>query len=559
MPAYFQTRRTMRLRTPLGDDALLLVGLEGTESISELFHFRLDLLAPAYESVDFGELLGKPVSVVIETEQTEPRWLHGMAIEFSQGRQDEEFVHYELVMAPKLWWWAQRQRSRVFQQKTTPEILKEVLDGLDFRFEFSGDYPSRNYCVQYRETDYIFFRRLIEEEGMYFFFEFNEEVEKLVISDANVNLPEIAQPNPIIFDELDGGVRDEARILSWTKRQAVGPAKVTLWDHSFELPGQNLEADESIEENVQVGTIEHALHKADEQPEIYDYPGGYAKRFDGVAPGGADRSDDPPKVFEDSRRVAKLRMQEIASAAIDIRAKSNCPHLTPGHKFTLERHPHADGDYLIGRVQHSAKLEVGYRSDAEPAELEYRNEFTCHPYALPYRPRRSTPRPCIAGVQTATVVGPSDAEIFCDKYGRVKIQFHWDREGKKDADSSCWVRVAQIWAGNRWGAFFWPRIGHEVVVTFLEGDPDRPLIVGSVYNAANMPPPELPAEATVGGIKSCIFGGNPMLEYNAVMFHDTRGHEYVQTHSAMHELQHSEANQFRYVPYGQFAFHGHLL
>ena len=151
------------------------------------------------------------------------------------------------------------------------------------------------------------------------------------------------------------------------------------------------------------------------------------------------------------------------------------------------------------------------------------------------------------------------AEIFCDKYGRVKIQFHWDREGKHDADSSCWVRVSQLWAGNRWGAFFWPRVGHEVVVTFVEGDPDRPLIVGSVYNAANMPPPDLPGEATVGGIKSCIFGGQPMLNFNALLFHDTPGHEFVQVHSEKNEIQHSESNKFHYVPHGQFSFHGSLL
>jgi type VI secretion system secreted protein VgrG len=293
--------------------------------------------------------------------------------------------------------------------------------------------------------------------------------------------------------------------------------------------------------------------------EIYDYPGAYAKRFDGVAPGGGDRSDDPGNIFQDNQRTARLRSEEQAAQAVAIDGQSNCANFSAGHKFALVNHFNGDGPYVLTRVEHAARLNVGYRAGDESETLNYENTFRCAPLELPLRPLRRTPRPTIAGVQTATVVGPEDAEIFIDKYGRVKVQFPWDRQGQHDGDSSCWLRVAQIWAGNRWGAIFWPRIGHEVVVAFLEGDPDRPLIVGSVYNAANMPPTDLPAEAKVGGIKSCIFGGDPALNFNALYFHDTPGAEYVQMHSESHEIAHSETNKFHYVPHGEFNFRGSMF
>jgi len=564
MPIYRQTNRALRVKTALPEDALLLVGLRGSEGISELFEFHLELLAPAFLPIDFEKVLGKPVSVTIDQEIVEQRFLHGLAVELEQGRTDKEFTRYEMTVRPKLWWATQRRRSCIFQQQTVVDILKQVFDGLETRFELSETYPSRNYCVQYHETDYDFACRLMEEEGIFFFHEFAEDKHTLVLADANVNLPEIARPNPLIFEPADGGLRDDARVTAWTKRQRLGPAQVTLWDHSFELPGQNLQADEMIQAEVQVGSVEHKLQPADASPEVYEYPGAYAKRFDGVAPGGGDRASDPPKTFDDNERTCKLRMQEIAAQTIALSGQSNCSHLTAGHQFELARHDDADGKYVLTRIMHQARLPAGYRSDEEAtaesdaSELEYSNRFAAHPLALPYRPRRKTPAPRIAGVQTATVVGPADAEVFVDKYGRVKAQFHWDREGKNDPDSSCWIRVAQAWAGNRWGAFFWPRIGHEVVVAFVEGDPDRPLIVGSVYNAANMPPLEVPADAKIGGIKSCIFGGDPLTNFNALLFHDAKGHEYVQVHSERREMRNSEKDEYHYVPHKRYTIRGSI-
>ena len=213
------------------------------------------------------------------------------------------------------------------------------------------------------------------------------------------------------------------------------------------------------------------------------------------------------------------------------RGASDCGHFVAGHKFTLKRHFDANGQ--LPADQHRTRRQPRRRlpQRAKPPAFKYGNHFTCIPVALPYRPQRVTPKPVIAGVQTATVVGPEGEEIFCDKYGRVKVQFHWDREGKKDANSSCWLRVAQVWAGKGWGAFFWPRIGHEVVVIFEEGDPDQPLIVGSVYNAENMPWFSLPVNKQLAGFKSASERGMAHKNYNGIVFNDEKGKEHLSIHS----------------------------
>jgi type VI secretion system secreted protein VgrG len=223
-------------------------------------------------------------------------------------------------------------------------------------------------------------------------------------------------------------------------------------------------------------------------------------------------------------------MEQEAMGSLQIAGESNCGHFVPGFQFTLTRHVDANGPYLLTRVEHDAKLGGNYRS-GEDLTFDYHNRMACIPTLLPYRPPQVTSKPVIAGTQTATVVGPAGEEIFCDKYGRIKVQFHWDRQGKKNADSSCWIRVAQVWAGMGWGAFFWPRAGHEVVVAFEEGDPDQPLIVGSVYNAENMPPYPLPQQNMVSGVKSSSVRGDAHEHFNAIIFDDEKGREHLAIHS----------------------------
>jgi type VI secretion system secreted protein VgrG len=281
--------------------------------------------------------------------------------------------------------------------------------------------------------------------------------------------------------------------------------------------------------------------------EIYDFPGEYAQRFDGIDRGGAEQAAELEKIFEDNRRTARLRLQEEAAGALTIRGTSTCRNLVSGHKFTLDRHFDADGEYVLSRVEHTATIaKDGYRSGGDLA-FEYANSFECIPAAVPFRPERDTPKPTVRGTQTAVVVGPAGEEIFTDKYGRVKVQFHWDREGKHDADSSCWIRVATMWGGKSWGMIHIPRIGQEVIVDFLEGDPDQPIVIGSVYNADQMPPYELPKNMTQSGLKTRSSKGGGTQNYNEILIEDKKGSEVISIHAEKDMVETVENNFTRSV------------
>src|SRR5437899_258619 len=289
--------------------------------------------------------------------------------------------------------------------------------------------------------------------------------------------------------------------------QDLRSGKYTLWDHCFELPHKHLDATKNIMPSVQVGEVTHKLQVGNNgQLEIRDYPGGYAQRFDGVDKGGGAQPGELQKIFQDNGRTVALRMEEEGVLSLSIQGAGNCRNFVAGHKFSLttlsgslEKEFKADGDYVLTHVRHAAKMS-GYRSSG--AEFVYDNRFTCIPAALPFRPQRTSRKPVVQGTQTAVVVGPAGEEIFTDQYSRVKVQFHWDAEGKNNADSACWCRVGTPWAGKQWGMIHIPRIGQEVIIAFEEGDPDKPIIVGSVYNAEQMPPYALPADQTQSGIKT---------------------------------------------------------
>ncbi len=556
---YTQGNRLMKVTTPLGPNVLLLSGFQGYEAISELFRFELDLMASRFIPIPFEKILGQPITVEITLPNGADRCFSGIVSRFGQGTRDDTFTHFKAEVVPKFWLLTKRAQSRIFQRKTIPEVLEQVFDGLDVSLDLTGNYEPRDYCVQYRETDFAFASRLMEEEGISYSFQHTDEGHRMLVCDSSLQLPDVPGPSFVVFDDIDDGLRDDARISSWQKSQQVCSTEFLLWDHCFELPDQNLEAKQTISESVEAGTVTHKLCAGEEKLEVYDYPGAYAQRFDGVESGGGDRAADLTKIFEDNKRTVKLRMEEEAAQSIQINGESNCVQLAAGHKFTLVRHVDADGQYLLTRVEHIARLATEYRSGGEEThELEYENRFACIPQAVPYRPRRVTRKPTVAGVQTATVVGPEGQHIFVDKYGRVKVQFHWDRQGTRDADSSCWIRVAQFWAGPRWGAFFWPRIGHEVVVAFAEGDPDQPVVMGNVYNAANMPPLPLPDNKEAGGIKSCSVGEDSAEKFNSVIFHDHPGDEHVHVHSETHEAFTSEGSKFHRTPGPQIRMCGSL-
>jgi type VI secretion system secreted protein VgrG len=533
---YKQANRPLQLTTPLGPDALYLVGFDGREGLSRLFHFQLDLLADNGRAIAFDKLLGQPVTISLAVGAGRSRFFNGIVSRFSQGMRDDTFTHYRAEVVPQLWLLTRRVQCRIFQHQAVPDILKEMFQGLRVRFELQGTFHPRNYCVQYRESDFAFASRLMEEEGIFYFFQHAADGHVMVVANTRDSHPEVPEQSAVIFDEIEGGNRPEYRVFEWEKVQEVRSGRVTLWDHSFELPNKHLESRRPVAEGVPVGQVTHPLKLAgSEQREIFDYPGGYARRFDGIDPGGAARPTEHTRLFEDGPRTAAIRMEEETTPALRTSGAGNCRQFVSGHQFSLSRHFNADGTYALTEVEHHCRLGDDYRS-GDGVRLDYRNRFTCIPLALPFRPARVTPKPRVEGAQTAVVVGPPGEELYTDKFGRVKVQFHWDREGQNDADSSCWIRVAQPAAGKRWGTYFWPRIGQEVIVHFLEGDPDRPIILGSVYNADQMPPylgdgpdPKHPNDRKVSGIKTCSTPGGE--GYNELRFDDTKGKEQIFIHA----------------------------
>jgi type VI secretion system secreted protein VgrG len=540
MSKYLQTDRPLKITTPLGPDVLLLRAFRGHEAISHLFGFQVDLMADLNEEVRFDPLIGQSVTIEMRLLDDSKRCFNGIVMRFTQGARDENFLHFRAEVVPKLWLLTKKVRSRVFQHLTVSDILKQVLTGFDVHYELNATYYQRDYCVQYRESDFDFASRLMEEEGIYYFFKHSDGNHQMVVTDVPNVHPAVPGAASAVYEEMTGEWRAEMRVTRWEKTQELRAGECTLWDHCFQLPTNHLDATEKTIGGVPVGKVTHKLNLANADLEIYDYPGRYAQRFDGVDGGGGDRPSDISHIFKDRTRTARLRMEQEEVLGIRIEGGSDCGQFTAGHKFTLERHFDADAAYLLTRVEHDARDE-SYRSDQpDAAAYTYENRFQCIPEALRYRPQRVTPLPTIAGIQTATVVGPPGEEIWVDKYGRVKIQFPWDREGKMNADSSCWVRVSQVWAGKGWGGFFWPRVGHEVVVLFEEGDPDQPLIVGSVYNADNMPPFKLPLRKKLGGIKSASVNRTSKENFNGIVFFDEKGHEHTSIHSERHMTLHAE-------------------
>jgi type VI secretion system secreted protein VgrG len=537
----------MTVKSPLGEDVLLLAGFSGREGISQLFQFQLELVAEDPKKVSFDKLLGQPMTIELALPGDAKRHFNGVVYRMQETLSDGRYAYYQAEFVPQFWLLTRNVQSRIFQQLSVPDILKKVLDGLDVTYEIQGTFHPRDFCVQYRESDFAFASRLMEEEGIYYFFKHTADGHTMVVANTPQSHPDLPEQSNILFAGAKGK-ESEYQIVSWEKVQELRSGKYTLFDHCFELPHKHLEAQKAIQESVKVGGVTHKLKVGrNDRLEIYDYPGGYAQRFDGIQPGGGDRAADIQKIFEDNKRTVELRMQEEGQRSLLIRGSSSCGNFASGHKFNLEGHGHGDGQYVLTTVQHSGTSGGLFQSGG--GHYHYHNSFTCTPLALPFRPARTTPRPFVHGAQTAVVVGPAGEEIFCDKYSRVKVQFHWDRDGKNDADSSCWCRVSTLWAGKQWGMIHIPRIGQEVIVDFLEGDPDQPIITGSVYNAEMMPPYELPGNRTQSGIKSRSSLKGTEANFNEIRFEDKKGAEQVYIHA--------EKNQDIVVENDETHFVGH--
>jgi type VI secretion system secreted protein VgrG len=541
MANYTQDGRPLSVSTPLGKDVMLITSFHGTDSISQLFRYVVEVKTTRQTNVPFEQLIGKPITVKSEVGKKKAfRYFNGICVQIVQGESDADFTAYQMEIVPQFWLLSKKVQSKIFQQITVPDILKKVLAGLDVEYQISGNFEQRDFCVQYRESDFNFASRLMEEEGIYYYFKHSDGKHTMVVANTPQNHADVPGPKNIVYKNVNleaSGDEDSISELSKFQQQASG--KFLLWDHTFELPHQHLESTKQLTDSVKVGGVSHKLTAGDATKwEIYDYPGEYAQRFDGITPGGGERPADLSKIPPDGTRTVDLRMQQEASQSVAIRGTSSARQFTSGHKISISTlaSDHVttpikcEGEYVLTSVTHSATLPATYRSGSDDSEgFRYNNTFQAIPSTLPFRPQRGTIRPVVPGMQTAVVVGPAGEEIFTDKYGRIKVQFHWDRDGKKDANSSCWVRVAHLSAGRGWGMFSLPRIGQEVLIDFLEGDPDQPICVGCVYNPDQMPMYKLPDHKTRSYLRSNSSPGG--VGYNAIRLEDKSGQEQMYVHA----------------------------
>lgn len=484
---YSQDNSYLAVSTPFGENVLLLNSMHGVESISSMFYFDLEM-ASTDASLDFSKIVGKSVTVSLNLDESQARYINGIVTRFVQTGGNLQFATYHAEIRPWLWWLTLQKDSRVFQEKTTPDIIKAVFSDLgfsDYRVATTGTYSAREYCVQYQETSFDFISRLMEDEGIFYFFEHVSGKHTLVLADAaseNSVCPNCAKAR---FHPSSGSQKEFDVIYRWSLEQQAVPKTFSLDDFNFETPSAELLAKKEGSEGRMA---------------IYEYPGGHKEKSGGDG-------------------IAAIRLQELQHSALLIRGDSYCRAFVPGYKFAFTNHFRTDmnSNYVLKYVSHSATHEA------------YSNTFEAYPLTVLFRPPRISPRARVMGAQTATVVGKSGEEIWTDKYGRVKVQFHWDQQGKKDENSSCWVRVAHGWAGQGWGMMFLPRIGQEVIVSFLEGDPDCPIVTGSVYNADKTVPYALPGEQTKSTIKGSSSKGG--VGNNEIRFEDKKDSEEVYVHA----------------------------
>lgn len=481
------------LDTPLGDDVLIVESFSGTEEVSKIYNYVVEAKSDK-TSLIFDAMVGKPVSLMLTLADNKKRFISGHVMKFIQYSRLDDLNHYHIEIVPWLWFLQKRSDCRIFQGKSALDIIKEVFDNAGFSGKYEtktiATYRKREYCVQYRETDFNFVSRLMEEEGIFYYFTHTQDSHVLVLGDSpSAHQPLQPSGDVIYYRSSEQEVRRPV-VMDFIAEHSVKSTKVSLRDFDFTKPSTDL----------------MVVQNSNDEYELYNYPGNYTERSDG-------------------EHYAKVQLEREQSFVKTFCGNATERRFTTGSTFRLIEHPREEynASYLLTSVSHT-----GSQNAEEPT---YSCSFECIPSDVPFRPESDAKKPELSGCQTAVVVGPSGEEIWLDKYGRVKVQFHWDRLGKKDENSSCWIRVARSWAGKNWGFMFHPRIGQEVIVQFIEGDIDRPIITGSVYNEELMPPYQLPANSTQSTIKSRSSKDGTPENFNEIRFQDKKGEEHFLIHA----------------------------
>ena len=508
---YTQDGRLIALTSPLGKDKLLLTGFTGQEAISRLFHFHLSTLSED-TAIDFTTIVGQSVTIDVVQFDDSKRYFNGIVSHFACTGKEGDMTRYELQVVPKLWLLTRYADCRIFHNKDVTEIVKSVLDdrGIKYQASLTGTYNKLEYCVQYRETDFNFVSRLMEQFGIFYFFQHEDGGHTMMLADSSSAHQPCPGQNSAGFNLASGGLDPGDVVNSLSIGQELRSGKQSITDYNFTTSNTDLGASETTIYSV----------ASNDSMEIFDYPGIHGTQTDGTA-------------------VAKIRMQEEEAAHKIAHGTSVCRPFTTGYKFDLNYHPldAMNATYVLTEIQHVASVAGTYRDDAAGGGDSYTNHFSCIPADVPFRPARITPKPFVQGPQTAKVVGKSadqdssddqgaggdGEEIWVDKWGRVLVLFPWDRKKA----TSCWMRVSQDWAGAGWGMVNIPRVGQEVLVSFLEGDPDRPIITGRVYNDQQTLPYPLPDNGTRTTFRTSSSTGGGTAHYNELRFEDKAGSEQI--------------------------------
>jgi len=496
MPEFTQEGGLFKIDTPLGTDVLLLRGFHGSEGISRLFRFQLDLLSEK-SSIAFSDVIGKNVTISLKQPDDSYRYLNGIISRFAQHATEEQFTAYTAEMVPWLWLLTRDADCHGFVNKGIPDIITAVFNDLgfhDFENKLQNSYPTRDYCVQYRESSFNFVSRLMEQYGIFYFFKHEEHRHTLVLADSPTSHDACPGRSEIIYGTVSGGPHEDL-ITSWQLEQELRTGKYSQQDYNFKTPSANLMATEPTMYDVGGNT----------KFEVYDYPGEHLTQDAG-------------------QKLSKVRMQEVEAGHLVGYGTSTCRMFISGYKFTLQAHPSEamNKEYVLTEIQHHGVTDA-FRTTGGAKGESYSNSFTCIPESIPFRPARATVRPHVHSLASAIVIGPDGDEINTDEFGRIQVMFPWDQY--RYGTGTAWCRVSQIWAGKNWGAIFLPRIGQEVWVDFEEGDPDHPIIVGCVYNAQQMPPCPLPDKQNISGFRTRSTKGGGEHDSNVLTFDDTMGSE----------------------------------
>lgn len=502
--AITQNTRLVQVSSPLGENVLVLQGLGGSEELGRIFQYELELISED-PSVKFDQLLGKPMCLALELHDGGKRYFHGIVSRCSQGAGNGQFAGYQVSLRPWLWLLSRTSDCRIFQNRNVPDIIKQVFRDLgfsDFEDSLSQTYREWEYCVQYRETSFDFVSRLMEQEGIYYYFRHEKNRHVLVLADAYGAHSTVSDYASVPYYPPTDEQRERDHFFDWNLAREVQPGSLALNDYDFQRPGARLEVRSSVSRS----------HSQGDYP-LYDYPGEYVQSKDG-------------------EHYARTRIEAIQARFERVQLRGKARGLGSGHLFKLTNYPRDDQnrEYLVVGARYRITQE-GYESGRMEGMLQYESDLDCLDAGQTFRPLPLTPQPIVQGPQTALVVGPGGEEIWTDQYGRVKVHFYWDRHDQSNENSSCWMRVSQAWAGKNWGSVQIPRIGQEVIVSFLEGDPDRPIITGRVYNAEQTVPYELPANATQSGVKSRSSKGGSPANFNEIRMEDKKGAEQLFIHA----------------------------